>query len=40
MISSAFESLMPRWFKALNGFRRKPNDNKRKTKEMLKVQRK
>ena len=38
MISSAFESLMPRWFKVLTGFRRKPYDNK--TKEMLKVQRK
>jgi len=39
MISSAFESLMPRWFKVLTGFRRKPNDNKRENKEMLKVQR-
>ena len=37
MISGAFESLMPRWFKTLYGFRRKPNDNKNKTKEMFKV---
>ena len=40
MISNAFESLLPRWFKAVNGFRRKPNDNNKQTKEMLKVQRK
>ncbi len=29
MISSAFESILPKWFKVLQGFRRKPNDKKK-----------
>ncbi len=40
MISSAFESILPKWFKVLYGFRRKPNDRKTERKELFQVWRK
>mgnify|MGYP004043767295 CR=1 FL=1 len=40
MISSAFESILPKWFKVLCGFRRKPNDRRTERKEVSKVWRK